>query len=219
MYRGLLLSFLFFVGAVQAQQRLQVTGDVSATTKPAESAMLVEGTLLEVARQISPKGWTGFASKSVNPSIKSTARIEKGQVWTDVLARWLEAEGLTARVDASRRLLLIDGPIQSAAVAKERASIDLPASAPVATPLAIWEVKSSDGTLSRALLRWATQADAQVMYEAPQDVAAIAVKYSGSFEQSLEALLKDTGNGSYPLHGCQYNNITRILHISQQCDR
>lgn len=219
MYRGLLLSFLFFVGAAQAQQRLQVIGDVSATTKPAESAMLVEGTLLEVARQISPKGWSGFASKSVNPSIKSSARIEKGQVWTDVLARWLEAEGLTARVDASRRLLLIDGPIQAASTTKEPVSNNLPASAPASPTLAMWEVKSSDGTLSRALLRWASQGNAQVLYEAPQDIAAVAVKYSGSFEQSLEALLKDTGNGSYPLHGCQYNNIIRILHISQQCDR
>lgn len=82
-----------------------------------------------------------------------------------------------------------------------------------------WAILPSDGSLSRALMRWSREARTQIAYEAPQDLAAVSVAYTGDFWAALESLLADTANGGYPLHGCQYNNITRILHISQPCDR
>ena len=96
------------------------------------------------------------------------------------------------------------------------------APAPVATvapEASTWKITASDGTISRALLRWAREAQTQVTYEAPSDLAAVSVTYTGDFWAALESLLADTANGGYPLHGCQYNNVTRILHISQPCDR
>lgn len=88
-----------------------------------------------------------------------------------------------------------------------------------AKPAKDWSVLPSDGSLSRALMRWSREAGTQISYEAPSDLAAVSVSYSGDFWTALEGLLADTANGGYPLHGCQYNNITRILHISQACDR
>lgn len=82
-----------------------------------------------------------------------------------------------------------------------------------------WSIQPADGSLSRALMRWAREAGVQIAYEAPSDLAAISVAYDGDFWTALNGLLADTANGSYPLHGCQFNNITRILHISQPCDR
>jgi hypothetical protein len=35
----------------------------------------------------------------------------------------------------------------------------------------------------------------------------------------LDQVLSDTANGPYPLFGCRYDNVVRILHTSQACDR
>lgn len=86
-------------------------------------------------------------------------------------------------------------------------------------PDQVWAIKPTDGSLSRALTRWAREANQQLVYEAAVDVVAIAVEYRGDYWQALDGVLADTANGSYPLHGCQFNNVTRILHISQACDR
>lgn len=97
------------------------------------------------------------------------------------------------------------------------AAIVTPAAA--AVPAKTWEVTPTDGTLSRALLRWAAEANVNLVYEANADLPAVAVSYSGDFWSALGELLKDTASGSYPLHGCQYTNATRILHVTQTCDR
>jgi hypothetical protein len=91
--------------------------------------------------------------------------------------------------------------------------------APSAPAVELWEVKPADGTLSRAMLRWSRDAAVQLSYEAPDDLPAIAVAYTGDFWTAMDSLLKDSNNGSYPLHGCQYTNVVRILHTSQACDR
>lgn len=82
-----------------------------------------------------------------------------------------------------------------------------------------WELTQADSTLSRGLMRWAREAKVQLIYEAPSDLPAVMVAYSGDFWTALESVLADTANGSYPLHGCQYINVVRILHTSQACDR
>lgn len=113
----------------------------------------------------------------------------------------------------------------SATTAPSAAAVS-PASAPAAVPEAppappakTWAVLPSDGTLSRALLRWAKTEQVNLVYEATADLPAMRVSYSGDFWKVLDELLADTARGSYPLHGCQFNNVTRILHVSQPCDR
>lgn len=114
------------------------------------------------------------------------------------------------------------GPLQTeqqqarSGVTNQGATRPEPAPAPA---LQTWAILPSDGTLSKALMRWSREARTQIAYEAPSDLSAISVSYTGDFWTALEGLLADTANGGYPLHGCQYNNITRILHISQPCDR
>lgn len=223
MYRGLLLSFLLFAGAVQAQQRLQITGDVRHTTKPAESTMLVEGALLDVARQISPKGWTGFASKTVNPSRQSSVQIQKGQMWTDVLAQWLEAEGLTARVDATRRFVLLDAPAQdpvtAAAPAGGRPAVAETAAQPQGTR---WEVRVEDVTLEATFKRWAKQANYQLLWDSEREVLLPGADvYVGSFEDAVDRALGSPAvrESDHPLHAVIYANNPPLMRVTRLGDK
>ena len=123
--------------------------------------------------------------------------------------------------------LILEGgvaqPAVAASPAASTASSHQPAAkttqVPSAPAVELWEVKPADGTLSRAMLRWSREATVQLSYEAPDDLPAIAVAYTGDFWTAMDSLLKDSNNGSYPLHGCQYTNVVRILHTSQACDR
>ncbi|EWS66701.1 Toxin co-regulated pilus biosynthesis protein Q [Hydrogenophaga sp. T4] len=94
-----------------------------------------------------------------------------------------------------------------------------PSASPADAKSSRWELTQPDGTLSRGLMRWAREAKVQLVYEAPSDLAAVTVAYTGDFWTALEGVLADTANGSYPLHGCRYTNVVRILHTSQACDR
>lgn len=109
-----------------------------------------------------------------------------------------------------------------ASTASGAAAPTVAAPAPVAAPVApakTWAVLPSDGTLSRALQRWAKTEQVNLVYEATADLPAMSVSYTGDFWAVLDQVLADTARGSYPLHGCQYKNVTRILHTSQVCDR
>lgn len=224
MYRGLLLSFLLFTGAAQAQQRLQITGDVSPTAKPAEATLIVEGSLLNVARQISPKGWSGFASKAVDPSRESSVRIQKGQVWTDVLAQWLETEGLTARVDATRRLVLLDAPAADA-VKVVASSAGLPAVAeatPVLPEGTRWEVKVEDVNLEATLKRWVRQANYQLLWDSDREILLPAGDvFVGTFEEALDRVLQSPAirNSDHPLEAVIYANNPPLVRVKRLGDQ
>lgn len=117
--------------------------------------------------------------------------------------------------------LILEGsatPAPKAAAALPSASAAASSSS-ITTEADRWAIKPSDGKLSRGLMRWARTAGVPLVYEAPKDLPALEVEYSGTFWVALDSLLKDTINGSYPLHGCHYNNIVRVLHTSQPCDR
>lgn len=82
-----------------------------------------------------------------------------------------------------------------------------------------WEVQIADGTLSRALTRWAEVAGLQLVWDAPLDKPAMRAVYEGSFETAVEKLMIDTRSTGYELHACAYLNAIRILHVSQTCKR
>lgn len=93
-----------------------------------------------------------------------------------------------------------------------------------ATPLVTpaperWEVQIADGTLSRALTRWADVEGLQLVWDAPLDKPAMRASYEGSFETAVEKLMIDTKATGYELHACAYANAIRILHVSQICKR
>jgi hypothetical protein len=82
-----------------------------------------------------------------------------------------------------------------------------------------WEVRISDGTLSRALTRWADEAGLQLVWDAPLDKPALRASYEGSFDTAVETLMIDSKATGYQLHACAYANAIRILHVSQVCKR
>jgi len=82
-----------------------------------------------------------------------------------------------------------------------------------------WEVQIADGTLSRALTRWADVVGLQLVWDAPLDKPAMRAVYEGTFETAVEKLMIDTKATGYELHACAYLNAIRILHVSQTCKR
>jgi len=113
------------------------------------------------------------------------------------------------------------GPVAAVAPAQV-ASAPAPAMSASAVALEIrparrWEVKASDGTLSRALTRWADEVNAQLVWEAPKDKPALRAVYQGSLDEALTAVMSDTQFSDYQLHACAFDNVIRILHVSQSC--
>lgn len=100
----------------------------------------------------------------------------------------------------------------------ERALPAQAAPSPVPDPQR-WEIQIADGTLSRALTRWADVAGLQLVWDAPLDKPAMRAVYEGSFETAIEKLMIDTKATGYELHACAYLNAIRILHVSQTCKR
>ena len=162
---------------------------------------------------VEPHGLTVIPDWNKNVLTVARSRVKTSYNNSQGQARTVVASVASAAANASP----LDG--QDVAAPGRVAATNVAAlAAPAATPQ-IWAVQPSDGSLSRALMRWSREAKVQIAYEAPSDLAAVSVSYSGDFWTALEGVLADTANGGYPLHGCQYNNLTRILHISQPCDR
>ncbi len=78
-------------------------------------------------------------------------------------------------------------------------------------------MKASDGTLSRALTRWADEVNVQLVWEAPKDKPALRASYQGSLDDALTEVMNDTQFSDYQLHACAFDNVIRILHVSQSC--
>lgn len=91
-----------------------------------------------------------------------------------------------------------------------------PAAAPVQQE---WRIELADASLSRALRRWARDARYPVMWEAPKDLPAVAASYRGDFLAALTRVMEDSQQSAYPLHACAYDNVVRVLHVSQACNR
>ncbi len=82
-----------------------------------------------------------------------------------------------------------------------------------------WEIRTTDGTLSRALSRWANlSGNLPLLWEASKDLPAISASYSGEFLSAIEQVMQDSRRSQFPLHACAYDNAIRVLHVSQSCD-
>lgn len=82
-----------------------------------------------------------------------------------------------------------------------------------------WRIELNDGSLSRALRRWAREARYPILWEAPKDLPAVAATYRASYLDAIKQVMEDSQNSSYPLHACAYDNVVRVLHTSQACNR
>ncbi len=95
----------------------------------------------------------------------------------------------------------------------------VPAPAPVTPPLPSWDIQVADGSLSKALMRWSRTARIPTLWEAAKDLPAINARYQGDYVEALEQVMRDSARSQYPLHACVYDNVVRILHVSQSCLR
>lgn len=91
--------------------------------------------------------------------------------------------------------------------------------APVPATSIQWAIRSSDGTLSKTLARWAQGNTPPIAWEADKDFPALAATYSGTYLEAIEQVMQDTARSQFPLHACVYDNVVRVLHTSQSCLR
>lgn len=73
--------------------------------------------------------------------------------------------------------------------------------------------------MSRALKRWAVRANVPLAWEAPKDKPAFYAVYTGTFEEAVTKAMRDTRKSEYRVHACAHDNVVRILHASQPCER
>jgi hypothetical protein len=82
-------------------------------------------------------------------------------------------------------------------------------------PERIWSVELADSTLRLCLKRWAQEAQWQLIWDADRDfVVEAEVRWQGTFEQALTALLESLRNSEYPLQA-RLNTDGRILRIQR----
>ena len=145
---------------------------------------------------------------------------------------------------AAAQVQMLDRPYRSAVKPAQAPSIppqfDLPVDAmpsvrpalPVAVPVPVpfvaappiavipsWEIQLADGSLSKALMRWSRVGGLPLLCEATKDLPAVNAKYQGEYIDVLEQVMRDSARSQYPLHACAYDNVVRVLHVSQSCLR
>lgn len=82
-------------------------------------------------------------------------------------------------------------------------------------PVRIWSVELADGTVRLCLKRWAHEAQWQLVWDADRDfVIEAEVRWQGTFEQALTALLESLRNSEFPLQA-RLNSDGRILRIQR----
>jgi len=82
-------------------------------------------------------------------------------------------------------------------------------------PERIWSVELADTTLRLCLKRWSNEAQWQLVWDADRDfVIEAEVRWQGTFEQALTALLESLKNSEYPLQA-RLNTDGRILRIQR----
>ena len=106
----------------------------------------------------------------------------------------------------------------AASVAPVAPASAVPPIAIAANAAMVWHILASDGSLSKTLARW-SRGRVPIAWEADKDFPAIDATYHGDYFAALEQVMKDTAHSQYPLHACVYDNVIRILHITQSCTR
>lgn len=92
------------------------------------------------------------------------------------------------------------------------------ASAPE-VPKQRWRVEVTDGSLSRALKRWAAKEGTTIVWEAPKDKPAVYAEYVGTFDEAIYKVMADTWRTEYRLRACGYDNMVLVRLESQPCKR
>jgi hypothetical protein len=88
-----------------------------------------------------------------------------------------------------------------------------------AKPASAWEILPSDITLNTSLMRWASAAGWQLIWELPVDYAVEArTSISGSFEEAVTVVARSMESAEIPMKAIFYkgNNVLRIVAKGDQ---
>lgn len=88
-----------------------------------------------------------------------------------------------------------------------------------AKPASAWEILPSDRTLNTSLMRWASAAGWQLIWELPVDYAVEArTSISGSFEEAVAVVARSMEGAEVPIKAIFYkgNNVLRIITKGSQ---
>lgn len=228
MIRGLVAIAALTASCAYAQPRLHVVGDMGQQ-HASTSAAKVEGSLVNVAKMIVPRGWAGYAGKDVDVNRTSAIAIEAGEKWTESFERWLQQEHLVAKADMGKKVFFLDRdpstPAPSQALASAKTEPGVPtASTPMPSPSAgqRWDVRIEDVKLENTLKRWSQQAKYQLIWDTDREFLIPATDvYSGSFEDALDRILKSPAirNSDHPLEAVIYANNPPLVRITRLGDK
>ena len=82
-------------------------------------------------------------------------------------------------------------------------------------------ITQDDESLNLVLRRWSAEKGYQLVWDAPKDLSVKKTEYEAiDILDAVEQVMGDTESSGYPLHACTYkNNVIRVLHTSQSCER
>lgn len=196
----------------------QSSGLVQGSAKPLTSQFSVIGTpdialpikegfgrnmtLIEALGQIVPLDYSIRNFGSVGAQKYSW---RGGSDWVSILREMVhDKTGLQIEVDHDRRTVTVRGNM-----------IQTPSAA---TNPRTWEIRISDGTISRTLQRWGKEGGYQVIWESPKDFPVMATAtFTGKFEDALKAVIESLANTDSPVMATYYiNNVVHIVRYNGQ---
>lgn len=81
-----------------------------------------------------------------------------------------------------------------------------------------WEIRLSDGLISRALKRWEVDSGWRIVWDSPKDFPVMAgVSFSGSIEAAIEGLVESLASSDAPMKATFHpNKVARIVRFDGQ---
>jgi hypothetical protein len=148
---------------------------------------------LAVSQILQSSDWEIKAESMVN--MKKAVAWTGGAPWTEVLDDVLSQAGYSAEVDGLAKTVTIYAR---------------------STPLELrlWELDPRDGSLKRALSKWASAAGWQLAWESPHDFpVAMYARLEGSFEDAVVSVSKSLKASDHPLRVVFYegNRVVRVI--------
>ena len=235
------LAMLLVASAAQAMAQHIGTIGQPQTATPVPSTMRVETDIVGATKVILPSDWKGYAKNGMDLRRPSSVSVFTGEAWTNALWRWLADEGISARLDWTKKRVYLEqvsAPVQRSASSTVPGYKALdseptapgpfaaPAPTPVTTPAVAtvpvqaannWSVLVSDVRLETTLERWAKQAGYTLIWDADRHVLITAEDtFSGKFEDALNRVLTSPAirDSDYPLEAVFYANNPPVLRIT-----
>ncbi len=189
-------------GAAKPQtSQFSVIG-ASERAQPIKDGFGRDLTLVEAIGQIVPRD---YSIRNFGGGDTQKYSWRGGSDWVSILREMARDEpGLQIEVDHEQRIVTARGStIQT----------------PTATMNSrVWDIRTADGTVSRALRRWGEEGGYQVIWESPKDFPVMATAtFSGKFEDALKAVIESLANTDSPVMATYYiNNVVHIVRYNGQ---